>query len=142
MKHTQRITEVSPSKSGKSYRVKIAGDWYGAKMDTGVEQMVGKVVEFESQETEKFGPWLISCKVIEGAPAAPGTPAALLTPPSAPSTYNDRYWLPFVSNQVAHAFEAGLIKNYSDMKAWTKQAHTALMDVEKPNLSNDDDISF
>jgi len=68
-----------------------------------------------------------------GAAAAGGAP-----PP-------DRFWMPFVSNTVAHAIQNGLITEPTHIKVWAAAAKQAALELDKPANGRgefDDDIPF
>ena len=118
------IDKCDLSKTKKSYRVKIGDSWYGASKDSGIDALVGKTIEARVEETD-FGPWLDDIKQVSGgAPAATGGTSGSV----------DRFYMPFISNTVAHAIQAGLIKVPTDVKAWARQAYVAVRDVENPEL--------
>ena len=53
------VESVTRSKSGKSWRVKIGSEFYGANFDSKIDTMLGKPIDFE-WEDGKFGRWLQS----------------------------------------------------------------------------------
>ena len=112
-----KVEGVSPSKSGKSFRIKIDGEWYGAGKDSGLDKMEGKTVEFSFEDGD-FGPWIQEWKEAAGAPSAQGKQS------SGP------WWMPFVSNTVAHAIQAGEIKDPKAISAWAKAAKDAAEALE------------
>ena len=128
------VKKVDLSKSKKSYRVFDGKNWYGASIDSGIEQMQGKAISADVQEGE-FGPWLVNIKETNAPELAAGVAARA-------TATDDRWWVPFVSNQVAHAIAAGLIKNPGDMAGWAKQAHKAITKANEGFKSADDDIDF
>lgn len=105
--------KVDLSKTGKSYRVKVGDAWYGAKKDTGIEQMRGKLIKF-TVESGEYGQWITDPEVVSGGPAAANSSVG-------PSS--DRFYMSFVSNVVAHCIQAGLIKEPKDIGSWAKAAH-------------------
>ncbi len=139
-----QIESVKLSKSGKSYWVvSSTGEGYSSKA-LGIEQTAGKTIDavtnvFKIGNDDVNG--IQSFTVVAGpVPSASPAPApitmrgAAIPLPLGPSAVADRYWLPFVSNQVAHAIAAGLIKDPSDMHGWAKAAYIA--------VTNADDIAF
>src|SRR3990167_8236132 len=113
------VEAVTPSKSGKSFRIQIGGEWYGAGKDAGIDKMKGETVEF-SYEDGDFGPWIQDWKQTQSAPAS----SAGRTTASGP------WWMPFVSNTVAHAIAAGEIKDPKAISAWAKAAKDAAEALE------------
>jgi hypothetical protein len=51
---------------------------------------------------------------------------------TANSAAGDRWWMPFVSNTVAHAIAAGKIEEPLDLKAWALAAKTAATELDAP----------
>ena len=49
-----------------------------------------------------------------------------------PPPLTDRWWLPFVSNQVAHAIASGKVQDPDDMKVWGSAARLAIMEIDNP----------
>ncbi len=131
-----RVDEVTPSKSGKAWRVKSGGKWYGAFGDSGIEAHVGKLIEAEITTSEKYGLGIAKYKVISveeapklGLQSPQIAPRAPISVPQV-SIPNQGfqvapYWLPMASNVVAHAIAAGLIKEPSDIKPWVFGAMNA-----------------
>lgn len=119
-----KVEKCDLSKSGKSYRVGISGQWYGADKKSGIEQMVGKMVQAEVEQTD-FGPWLQNPEVVTGSsPETAGVAQNI--------GGNDRWWAAFVSNQVAHAIQVGEIKSPQDMTVWAKHAYRAITKCNEP----------
>lgn len=109
---------VDLSKSGKSFRVKVGGAWYGAKKDTGIEQMRGKTLEFKVSSDPKFGDWMEDIQVVEGAPQkAPNGHVG--------GSGGDRWFMPFVSNITAHAIQGGYCSTPEEVSKWAKAAYDA-----------------
>jgi hypothetical protein len=113
------VQSCDKSKSGKSWRVKIDGKYYGAKFDSHLETAIGKAVDFNYKTTD-FGEWIESWAYTQAPASAPANTAVK------PSN-GDRWWLPFVSNQVAHAIAAGRIQTPADMNAWAKAAKECVL---------------
>ncbi len=145
-----QIESVKLSKSGKSYWVvSSTGEGYSSKA-LGIEQTAGKTIDavtnvFKIGNDDVNG--IQSFTVVAGSPTGYAPPVGGHAPPismpvagpsammgGAAAQYNDRFWLPFVSNQVAHAIAAGLIKEPGDMDRWAKAAYSA--------INNADDIAF
>ena len=135
------VEEVMPSKSGKALRVKLGGTWYNAFLDSGLNGMRGQMIEAEIQTNEKFGPSIKGWKPV-AAPQVPPPPQGGFPPAPAPAVaapvpYNQEYkpvyagepgnnvqpwWGPFASNTVAHAIQAGLIKDPVAINQWYLKA--------------------
>lgn len=112
------IDKCDMSKTGKSYRVKVGNAWYGAKKDTGVNSLVGKSVTFDVESSEQFGTWMVNVEKANGHSLPSNTPAATAGM-SAP------WFMPFVSNTVAHAIAAGKITGPGEIKMWAAAAKQA-----------------
>jgi hypothetical protein len=57
----------------------------------------------------------------------------------------DRWWMPFVSNTVAHAIAAGQIATPENIKLWAAAAKQAALEIEKPAAADGefvDDIPY
>lgn len=100
------IESVQKTKSGKSLGVKAGGKDYLAKVDSGLQ--AGMVIDAETETSDYNGKsytWITKYKAVGKANgeshASGGMP-----------------WLPMASNTVAHAINAGLIKEPSDVKIW------------------------
>jgi hypothetical protein len=121
-----RIDEITDSKSGKSWRVKSGDKWYGASKDLLSASDKGKVFEVKISASD-FGPWIDSAKAPETRSIGPETGIR---------AYSDvtvaPWYMPFISNCVAHAISAGLVKEPTDVKVWVlaaKQAAESMDDV-------------
>ena len=117
------VEQVTKSKTGKSWRVMIASQWYGAKFDSKLDQAIGKTIDFTVESDPKFGNWIQSWDF------DPNPPAAVTATTAATSQANgkpDRWWINFTSNCVAHAIQAGLIKEPSQLQGWCKAARHAI----------------
>lgn len=113
---TIRIESAALSKTGKSILIKSGNDTYFAKPDSGLK--AGMTVEAETKESEyngKTNVWIERWKEIAGAAPAAATGEA---PGFLP-------FMPFISNTVAHAISAGLIKEPADVSMWANAALTA-----------------
>ena len=116
------VDSVTKSKTGKSWRVKIGSEFYGANFDSKIDGAVGKYIDFEWDDGQ-FGKWLKSwgpehtqAPVMGAAVPAQGVPRA----------NGDRWWLAFTSNQVAHAIASGLIKEPQQIRVWAVAARAAI----------------
>jgi hypothetical protein len=107
------VEQVTTAKTGKSLRVKANGEWYGAKKDSGIT--AGTTIEAEVSDGD-YGKWIDKWKAVEGPN---GSKPAPHVPTGAPA------WGNFVSNQVAHAIQAGLITSPDQIKVWAAAAKTA-----------------
>ena len=124
-----QVEEVMPAKSGKSLRVKLGGTWYGANLDSGLNGAKGQMIEAEIQTSEKFGPWIKGWKP-SAAPQVSSPSVAGSTAPAAAAPYkyaepSDNvapWYMPFVSNTVAHAIAAGLCKTPVEINQWALKA--------------------
>jgi len=114
-----KVEQLTKSRTGKSWRVLISGTWYGANFDSKIDSQLGKIVDFEFDDG-KYGPWLETWGP-DLTPSAP-IPQAPTAPPSQ-SSGGDRFYMPFVSNVVAHGIAAGVIKTPADINQWAKAAH-------------------
>ena len=111
-----KVDSVTRSKSGKTWRVKIGDTFYGANFDTKLDGAIGKNIDFKFNDGD-FGPWIESWGYDTAVPAPAPSSA------SASHLNGDRFYMPFVSNTVAHGIAAGLIKNPADLNVWARAAH-------------------
>ena len=124
------VEQCTQSKSGKSWRIKIGDKWFGAGFDSKLDSAVGKPIDFAFTTDAKFGDWIQSWVFDSGAPAPVPVPHA------APAK-EERWWLPFVSNQCAHAIAAGKIQGVADLRSWAAAAKSAILAAD-----SNDDIPF
>ena len=132
------VEAVELSKTGKSYRVKMAGKWYTSRAK-GIEQAAGKHIEpvygvYDAPDGSKLETIQVFTYIIE----APAQPAAAPSGPQGTTlpfpvqAGRDRWWMPFVSNTVAHAIAAGIITKPEQITYWAKAAYRAALSVEDP----------
>jgi hypothetical protein len=127
------VESVQLSKSGKSYWVKASnGRGYTSKAK-GIEQTLGKTIDAIMGSFQAGNDTVETIDAFTVMQAPVEAPRAIAEAPRLTPSL-DRYWLPFVSNQVAHAIAAGLIKQPHDMSEWAKAAYQA--------VNNADDIAF
>ena len=122
------VQSVTKSKTGKSWRVKIGSEFYGANFDSKIDTQLGKPIDFEWTDGQ-FGKWLQSW----GPDTSLTGPAPVQVDQAitrVPIPSGDRWWLPFVSNQCAHAIAAGHIKGVADLRSWAVSAKAAIMSAD------------
>lgn len=110
------VESVTTSKTGKSWRVKIGSEFYGANFDSKIDSMLGKPIDFEWDDG-KFGKWLKSWGP-DTAPQPTHAPVGVAV--AIPKANGDRWWLPFCSNQIAHLIQVGEIKDKASLNRWAK----------------------
>ncbi len=74
-----------------------------------------------------------------GTPTQSPGPLASTGAGAGPGNHADRFWLPFVSNTVAHAIAAGLVKEPFALKAWAAAAKQAAMELDGQREPGQDD---
>ena len=116
------VDSVTKSKTGKSWRVKIGSEFYGANFDSKIDGAVGKYIDFEWDDGQ-FGKWLKSWGPEHTQAPVMG---AAVPAQGVPRSNGDRWWLAFTSNQVAHAIAAGIIKEPQQMRVWAVAARAAI----------------
>ena len=116
------VEQINKSKTGKSWRVFIGNEWYGAKFDSKLDQATGKAIDFTIESDPKFGNWIKDWDY-DREPQPAASPAKAQTLANGKS---DRWWINFTSNIVAHAIAAGLIKEPIQLQAWAKAARNAI----------------
>lgn len=117
-----KVATVEPSKSGKSWRVSLNGAWYGAYKDSGILDALQKNIYVITGTLEKGGPWILKWKVADATTAIATPTPTTRTPVAAPTSNVAPWWMPFVSNTVAHAIQAGAIKEPGEIGKWAKAA--------------------
>ena len=125
-----QIENVTTAKTGKSLRVLLGGTWYGAALDSGLNGLKGQMIEAEI-ETGKYGPWIKAYAKV-AAPQVPPPTQGGLPPAPAPAVAAPRYaepsdnvqpwYMPFVSNTVAHAIAAGHCSTPEAINMWALKA--------------------
>lgn len=127
---TNVVEGITKSKSGKSYRVMLMGKWYGCNKDEGLdESSKGAKIEYRIEDTDDFGLYIREVKVIVSAMTA-------ATTPSGKGDYMypaDRWWLSFVSNQVAHGQASGLITDKATLNQWAKNYKECILALDALN---------
>ena len=126
------VDSVELSKTGKSWRVKMGGKYYGSSADSNIDQAKGKAIDFTFKSDPKFGDWIESWAYAQSAPQAAAQTAQRATAPAqAPNGgHVDRWYMPFVSNTIAHAIQVGLITQPSQITGWAKAAKEAAEALE------------
>ena len=144
-----QIAAVKRSKSGLTLGVKFENydQWYTTKAWE-LENAIGKSIDFDPSEQLFTGGgscwWLNDYTWADGAAPPPPVHAPPPGPPTPPvSAYQDSQtaaapqtapvtsqrdptiYLPFVSNTVAHAIQAGLVKSPADIQGWATLAFEA-----------------
>ena len=117
-----KIEKVELSKTGKSQGVWIAGQKYTCK-DMLINQMAGKEIDFVVGSFDYNGkayPTIESYTVTVSGQEAQSSGAQ----------GNNTNYMPFVSNTVAHAISAGLIKTPPEIKDWAVAAYLAADQLE------------
>ena len=119
-----KIDSCKTSKSGKSLNVSSNGKWYLAKLDSGLDKIVGQSIDCETEDSEFNGAtmtWINKYRVTQQT-----------VPASAPASSggNIMPFMPFVSNTVAHALLAGKIESPADISKWAEGAYEAAIALE------------
>ena len=123
------VESLTKSKSGKSWRVKISGKYYGASFDSHLDKEVGKAIDF-IYSTGDFGDWIDSWAYAKGAPQAAQEVANRVLERNAERT--ERLAEPelrFVSNVVGSAIMAKSLTDPQDIGVWAKAAAAAVKEI-------------
>ena len=123
------IENIKTNPSGKSCVVKASGKDYFAKPNIGLS--VGMTIDAETEVSEYNGKqnvWIKKYKAINGGAAPQAGPGAGTSTAANPAGAAP-VWLPFASNTVAHAINAGIIKVPDDVKAWAAAAKQAFQEL-------------
>jgi len=129
------VNTVTLSKSGKSYQAQIAGQSYFAKLDSKLDKAVGQAVDFSIDPSEYKGKvvnWVKDWDFDRGVPTPAPQPVQM---PAQLSQPRDRWYMPFISNTVAHAITAGLVKDSPSLSQWAIAAYRAAMQTETAYLN-------
>src|SRR3990167_9819129 len=132
------VQTVTLSKSGKSYQLQIAGQGYFAKLDSKLDKAVGQAIDFSIDPSDYKGKvvnWVKEWDFDRNPPPSPVTasmvhPNPPMQPVYAASQSRDRWYMPFISNTVAHAITAGLVKDSPSLAQWSTAAYRAAMQIE------------
>lgn len=124
-----KIENISKSKSGKTWRVKIGGQFYGANFDSNLDSAVGKMIDFNYEDGE-FGKWVKSWDYLRGGSQAPspGPQTAPNSPAGAGSTLSEPE-LRFISNVVGQAILSKTLTDPSLIGLWAKAARQTLKEL-------------
>tara|TARA_Y100000401_G_scaffold106411_1_gene99886 strand:- start:239 stop:673 length:435 start_codon:yes stop_codon:yes gene_type:complete len=144
MNLTGKITAAEMSPSGKSIKVTVEGvhgeedKLFAQKANIKLMEMVGQTIQYSVRESEWDGRtsrWIETFKT--------STPTTnQVTPPTA-TKINPASYMPFVSNGIAHAIQAGLIKNIGDVGVWTTEfAKAGRAAVSGETSTTDGDVPF
>ena len=109
------VSAVKPL--AKSLAITAGGKEYLAKKDSGITS--GMTIEAEVEDSDYNGKtyhWIKKYKAVNGSAASA-------------TAGNGTAWLPFASNTVAHAINAGLIKDPSEVKQWAAAAKQAFEEL-------------
>lgn len=166
------IEDAKMSQSGKSLGLKVGGKWYSTK-EFHWQSQIGQQVSFIGNY-QSFGDGGVTWAndiVLSNAPGPnsmapppqPSAPSARAQGYSPPASYSGggqqpaspaaMAYMPFVSNTVAHAIQAGVIKSPEEIYAWAQKAFDTAKNLvegrqrvtaELPAHSDDfdDDIPF
>jgi len=138
------ISEANMSQSGKSVSVKVGNTWYSCKL-MGIQQDVGKQISFVTTDSfwnDKTMHWINEYHEL-GTPSGdalathapqqqatniPQQQQTYVVPPRAEEFKTPSVEPPmaFISNTVAHAIQAGAIKQPTDVNAWVVAANAAI----------------
>jgi hypothetical protein len=118
-----RVDAVTPTASGKAWRVRSGSRWFNAFKDSGIENHVGKVIDAEISTHEKYGDGIEKYKVMETPTVPQGSPKTGL--PASNEVMVAPWWTTMASNIVAHAIAAGQITGPEQIKAWVAAVRDA-----------------
>ena len=121
-----RISNVE--RKEKSYKVSTDfGTYYASLKSTGIEQCVGKQIDAEtSKSSDGRINFLNGFTVVDNPENV--SKQAVVAPKGNDS---DIWFMPFVSNTVAHAIQAGLVKTVADLRVWSSAAYEAAIRLDK-----------
>lgn len=119
-----KVDSIEKSKSGKSWRVKIEGKYYGAGLDSQIEGAKGKSIDFTAEDTD-FGLWIKSWAYAQSATTQNGTAGEHGGEHPGLTEAEMR----FVSNVVGQAILAKTITDPLVISQWAKAARATLKEL-------------
>ena len=122
-----RVDSVTTSKSGKAWRVRVGDKFYGAGLDSKLDTMIGKSIDFDFDDG-KYGPWIKTWGPDHTQPSTPAPQGPVASPKQ--SLNGDRWWLNYVSNQTAHLIQVGLIKDRATLNQWAKDLRDCIIALD------------
>lgn len=159
------IERAQMSKSGKSLRILVNGQWYSTN-NLALQSATGRNVQFNVGTSEYMGNtimWANDAELLNSDGVArpqngggvqvqsstPSHPHAQPTKPLPAVPVENMAFMPFVSNTVAHAIQAGAIKSPEEIYAWAQKAFNTAKNLvigqQLPDADAepfDDDIPF
>ncbi len=133
------VDYVNPPKEGKRNGSVKAGSTLYSYNPAEITFAKGCTYEVEAVQSEQ-NPKLYfvnKAKPVNGAQSPmPGLTPERYAGPTTPQS--DRFWLPFVSNTVAHALSSGLIKEPYQVKTWAAAAKQAALELDGQRQPGDD----
>lgn len=148
MNLTGKITAAEMNPSGKSLKITLEGihgeedKILAQKANVKLMEMVGQTIQYSVRENEWEGRtsrWIETFKA-----TAANANQVNSAPQLSPNKINPASFMPFVSNCVANAIQAGLIKNIGDVGVWTtefaKAGRTAISG--EVSTTTDEDVPF
>jgi hypothetical protein len=125
-----RIDSCKVSKSGKSLNVQSGVSWYLAKLDSGIDKLVGQTIDCETNTSNYNGQDLTWIGVYKVYAQAPSHVSETREPVQQVSNGDHMRYMPFISNTVAHLIAAGQIKDTASLETWALAAYGAALKVE------------
>lgn len=153
MTTTGVIDKAVMSKSGKTLRILVNDQWYSTP-NFALQQAIGRTIQFDVSTSEYMGNaiyWANDAQLVQDVTPPQNAPLRSVPSSVTASELTARDYMPFTSNQVAHAIAAGLITDAKQMTAWavaafnaikaaTNQPEASIMTSHVDDL--DDDIPF
>ena len=139
-----QVANVQEAKSGRSLRVLLGTQWYGAYKDSGISK--GMMIDPVIETLEKGGPWIV--KYVQSTNATPPASAPESAPPSSPAPGGVApqyvpsvapWWAQMASNTIAHAIQAGKLEKPNQVSVWFNAVKMA---AEGKTSVEDDDVPF
>ena len=124
------LTSANPKESGKSLDCVIDGQKFNC-LDFGIQSQVGNEITFEAIDKDYQGHAYKQIKYWSPTGNSPAKSNGA-SPVSAGKTDLP---LPFISNTVATAISAGLIKKPEDIESWVVGCHRAVTYLNEKDIS-------
>lgn len=120
------VQELGTTQKG-SPKVKIGGTWHYPGRNCSTQGLsVGLEIDYQTKAFTAGDKVLSGLELWRVAGDAPAPLPAPKANGKASTGYIDPAHMPFVSNTVAHAIAAGLLKSPSEVRPWVEACHSAL----------------
>lgn len=126
-----QVADVMDAKSGKSLRIKLGDNWYGAYKDSGITR--GMVIDPVIETLEKGGPWIVRYTKKDAAPQVSPPPTAHAAAGAAPQ-FTDNiqpWWSNYVAAICVAGINSGKITSPEGLNQWALKAAQVIVAVKQ-----------